>query len=182
MCRSVAGHDVIQAATATAPPRRARRARRSTSCSSTSGSAPARTASRSAAGCAGAGADLHVLVLTARDGEAPRRAGAQGGRRRLRDEARRRRRAAQPGAGRPCAAIRLARPAAAASCSATARSPIDTGRAKAATVDGTAVALTYSEFEILRALLDAEGRPCCPRRELLRAMFGDDGYRDQRAK
>jgi DNA-binding response OmpR family regulator len=56
---------------------------------------------------------------------------------------------------------------------------VDPG-ARTATVDGAALALTYSEFEILRALLDADGR-LLSRRELLRAMFGDDGYRDPRA-
>ena len=37
-----------------------------------------------------------------------------------------------------------------------------------------------SEFEVLRALLEAGGR-LLSRRDLLQAIFGDDAYRDPRA-
>jgi DNA-binding response OmpR family regulator len=46
-------------------------------------------------------------------------------------------------------------------------------------VDGRPVALTFAEFEVLRAL--AAGPPLRDRQELLRAMWGDDAYRDPRA-
>jgi DNA-binding response OmpR family regulator len=48
------------------------------------------------------------------------------------------------------------------------------------TVDGTAVKLTFSEFELLACLM---GRPgyTFNRQELLRAIWGDSAYRDPRA-
>jgi len=47
-------------------------------------------------------------------------------------------------------------------------------------VGGTALHLTYSEFEVLHALLTAEGS-LRSRQELLFAIFGDDAFRDPRA-
>jgi DNA-binding response OmpR family regulator len=46
-------------------------------------------------------------------------------------------------------------------------------------VDAAPIALTFAEFEVLRAL--AAGSPVRDRQELLRAMWGDDAYRDPRA-
>jgi DNA-binding response OmpR family regulator len=47
-------------------------------------------------------------------------------------------------------------------------------------VDGTEVPLTYSEFEVLDALLRAGGR-LLSRQELLDAIFGGHEFRDPRA-
>jgi DNA-binding response OmpR family regulator len=48
------------------------------------------------------------------------------------------------------------------------------------TVDGRAVKLTFSEFELLDALMAEPGR-LLNRQELLRAIWGDSAYRDPRA-
>jgi len=48
------------------------------------------------------------------------------------------------------------------------------------TVDGRAVHLTFSEFELLQRLMDWPGR-LFNRHELLRAIWGDSAYRDPRA-
>ncbi len=48
------------------------------------------------------------------------------------------------------------------------------------TIDGRAVRLTFSEFELLDALMAEPGR-LLNRQELLRAIWGDSAYRDPRA-
>jgi DNA-binding response OmpR family regulator len=48
------------------------------------------------------------------------------------------------------------------------------------TVDGRPVRLTFSEFELLDALMEDPGR-LLNRQELLRAIWGDSAYRDPRA-
>src|SRR5690348_807870 len=48
------------------------------------------------------------------------------------------------------------------------------------TIDGEPVRLTFSEFELLDALMDVPGR-LLNRQELLRAIWGDSAYRDPRA-
>lgn len=48
------------------------------------------------------------------------------------------------------------------------------------TVDGEVVKLTFSEFELLDALMSDPGR-LLNRQELLRAIWGDSAYRDPRA-
>jgi DNA-binding response OmpR family regulator len=52
--------------------------------------------------------------------------------------------------------------------------------ARRAQVDGRDVALTYSEFEVLHALLAARGR-LLSRQDLLDAIFGGHEFRDPRA-
>ena len=47
------------------------------------------------------------------------------------------------------------------------------------TVDGEPVGLTFSEFELLAAMMAAPGR-LFNRQELLRAIWGDSAYRDAR--
>jgi DNA-binding response OmpR family regulator len=56
---------------------------------------------------------------------------------------------------------------------------LDTG-ARCAAVDGAELRLTYSEFEVLRALLAADGR-LLTRQALLDAIFGGHDFRDPRA-
>jgi two-component system, OmpR family, response regulator RegX3 len=56
---------------------------------------------------------------------------------------------------------------------------LDRGRREVA-VDGRAVRLTFSEFELLARLMSEPGR-LLNRQELLRAIWGDSAYRDPRA-
>ena len=112
----------------------------------------------------------------------PRRRGrrgarARGRRRRLRDQAGRDRRAAQPRARRP--APRAAQRRAAGGHRPRRAAP---GRRRAPRRASTAteLPLTYSEFEVLYALLRAGGR-LLSRQELLDAIFGGHEFRDPRA-
>jgi DNA-binding response OmpR family regulator len=52
-------------------------------------------------------------------------------------------------------------------------------RSREVTVDGCPVALTFSEFEVLHALMSEPDR-LLNRQELLRAIWGDSAYRDPR--
>jgi DNA-binding response OmpR family regulator len=52
--------------------------------------------------------------------------------------------------------------------------------ARRARIDDTELTLTYSEFEVLHALLQAQGR-LLSRQQLLDAIFGGHEFRDPRA-
>jgi len=119
---------------------------------------------------------LHVLVLTAHDSEADvvlaLEAGADDyvtkpiGVAELRSRVR--------------AVMRRLRPAEISSGALRFREVELDPDARIARVSGADVHLTYSEFEVLHALLAAEGR-LRSRQELLGAIFDDDRFRDPRA-
>ena len=117
-----------------------------------------------------------IIMLTALDSEADVVQGLEAGRRRLRHEALRAGRAAQPHPRRAAPRARAA----------SSRARVKVGpvvidqRMRQVTVDGAAVRLTFSEFELLGCLMERPGR-LFTRQELLRAIWGDSAYRDPRA-
>ncbi len=120
-----------------------------------------------------------VIMLTALDSEADAVLGPRGRRRRLRDQAVPPGRAAQPdprGAARALPGRRRSRLPGAA---ARARLELDPG-VRLVQRDGQPVDLTFSEFEILHALM-AQRHRVHSRHELLRAVWGDSAYRDPRS-
>ena len=79
------------------------------------------------------------------------------------------------------AVLRRAGHAARSATSVQVVGPITLDRAqREVTMDGKVVRLTFSEFELLDALMADPGR-LLNRQELLRAIWGDSAYRDPRA-